>query len=907
MATPGIRHFQFAHQEDLVMNSFSTSTVRALTILAVITIFLSSIAIVPGLFNSNAENQTASEPTAERGFPNFDIRTQNDASAMDRLSSFRSSAGKDESFVAAVRSEIARGEESLRSRLPDVVVEYSDRLGSAEVISPNVWKDTSELLTQPAAREDRPASLKSFLKENAALVAVEPAQTDALKVTADYTNPDGNLSYTHLEQSIDGIPVFASEVKAGFNRSGQIVRVINNLAPALDYDALSRNFGSPADAVAAAARYINLDLRAEDTTVNRKQSTDLKVVFGGNSKSEIQNPGSSDWATTAEKMYFPTEPGVAVPAWRVLIWQPADAYYIIVDAASGQMLWRKNIAEDQAQAATYNVYRNANGYIDVADNPAPFTPGPTNTSGAQAPVITRENVTLVGNEGANSFNNLGWINDGQNGTDGNSNQAGLDLDFINGVDAVQTGSPTRVFSSTWNPPPGNPAPGDAPTTAQARRGAVIQMFYVMNRYHDELYKRGFTEAARNFQHDNFGRGGLGNDRVSSEGQDSSGTDNANFNTPADGSRPRMQMYVWVGPNPDRDGTADAEIIIHEVTHGLSNRLHGNTSGLSTNMSRGMGEGWGDFYGHAMLAEETDPINGIYTTGGYSTHLSVAGYLSNYYHGIRRFPKAVIAFTGPNGLPHNPLTFRYLNSNCNTLIGTTSSNPNSAFPRGPFGVSQCDQVHNAGEIWSSALWEVRALMVQRLGFRTGTERVLQVVTDGMKLAPIGPTFLQERDAIIAAAQSISAADAADVREGFRRRGMGFNATIQTASPASVTENFDPWPGATPTPTPTPTATPTPTPTVTPTPTPTPGATVSGVVTKGNNGRGLGGATVTLFRLPSGPTVTTTTAGNGSYSFMNVATGFTYRVTPSANRYTFSPAFRDVLVNGNTTNVNFAGSR
>ena len=234
------------------------------------------------------------------------------------------------------------------------------------------------------------------------------------------------------------------------------------------------------------------------------------------------------------------------------------------------------------------------------------------------------------------------------------------------------GSPNRAFSSTWNPPPGNPAPGDNPLTAQAQRGAVTQMFYVMNRYHDELYKRGWVESAFNFQHNNFGRGGAGNDRVSSEGQDSGGTNNANFSTPADGGRGRMQMYIWTGPTPDYDGTADADIIIHEVTHGLSNRLHGNASGLSTNMARGMGEGWGDWYGHTMLAEPTDPINGIYTTGGYATYLGATGYTNNYYYGIRRFPKAVIAFTGPNGKPHNPLTFRFLNSDCNTTINTAGA-------------------------------------------------------------------------------------------------------------------------------------------------------------------------------------------------------------------------------------------
>ena len=148
---------------------------------------------------------------------------------------------------------------------------------------------------------------------------------------------------------------------------------------------------------------------------------------------------------------------------------------------------------------------------------------------------------------------------------------------------------------------GAPAPSDA----ESRRGAVIQMFYTVNWWHDEMYRLGFTEQARNFQHDNFGRGGLGNDRISAEGQDSSGTDNANFLTNADGTRGRMQMYVWTGPTPDYDGTGDAEVIIHEVSHGLSNRLHGNNSGLG-NQGGMMGEGWGDLYGISMLSRADRP-------------------------------------------------------------------------------------------------------------------------------------------------------------------------------------------------------------------------------------------------------------------------------------------------------------
>src|SRR4030095_2560694 len=176
----------------------------------------------------------------------------------------------------------------------------------------------------------------------------------------------------------------------------------------------------------------------------------------------------------------------------------------------------------------------------------------------------------------------------------------------------------------------------------------------MNWYHDELYRLGFTELARNFQNDNFGRGGNALDRVSAEGQDSSGTNNANFSAGGDGTRGRMQIYIWTRPTPDRDGTSDADIMIHEVTHGTSNRLHGNNSGLSINMSRAMGEGWSDFYAPCRLAEPTDAINGLHALSGYALFqgFGVVGNAS-YYYGIRRFPKAIMASTGgPMNRPHN---------------------------------------------------------------------------------------------------------------------------------------------------------------------------------------------------------------------------------------------------------------
>jgi len=86
-----------------------------------------------------------------------------------------------------------------------------------------------------------------------------------------------------------------------------------------------------------------------------------------------------------------------------------------------------------------------------------------------------------------------------------------------------------------------------PTTNPNRNVSVQNLFYLNNLIHDTLYRAGFTEAAGNFQENNFANGGAGSDPVLAETQDGSGTDNANFATPRDGRDPRMQMYLWSVP------------------------------------------------------------------------------------------------------------------------------------------------------------------------------------------------------------------------------------------------------------------------------------------------------------------------------------------------------------------------
>ncbi|HEX6626012.1 MAG TPA: M36 family metallopeptidase, partial [Pyrinomonadaceae bacterium] len=348
------------------------------------------------------------------------------------------------------------------------------------------------------------------------------------------------------------------------------------------------------------------------------------------------------------------------------------------------------------------------------------------------------------------------------------------------------------------PRPAGRARLDQPGGRELPRGRRDQLFFWTNRYHDRLYELGFTEAARNFQQNNFGRnpgGGTanaiaGNDFVRAEAQDFSGTNNANFSTGSDGNPGRMQMYIWPNTSPQRDGDFDNEIVIHELTHGTSNRLHANASGLGSTISRGMGEGWSDFYARALLSTADDDVDGVYAMGAYATHLATAGYTNNAYYGIRRFPYAVRSNIGPNGRPHNPLTFA--DTNPNTIDLT-----DGAFARGPFGAGGRGgalAVHNIGEVWCMALFEVRARLIKRLGYEVGNRRMLQLVTDAMKLDPVNPTLIDGRNSLLAAdAAGFASEDVQDIWAGFATRGMGFGATMATEN-ANGKESFDnPLPG------------------------------------------------------------------------------------------------------------------
>jgi hypothetical protein len=195
------------------------------------------------------------------------------------------------------------------------------------------------------------------MADNAALYGLKSSQVSQLRTTADYTNPAGNLSWVNLEQKINGIPVFQGQLTAAFSNSRNLVRTVSYLVPALDQNALSTTpMISAAQAVATAASSIDVQIKPEDLV--------QKLGVGGNTVKFEPGPFAED--IKVELTYFPVDPEHPTLAWSLYLWQDIPAYWAIVSAESGELLWRKNITDSQTQPATYSIYND--------DSPGPLSP-----------------------------------------------------------------------------------------------------------------------------------------------------------------------------------------------------------------------------------------------------------------------------------------------------------------------------------------------------------------------------------------------------------------------------------------------------------------------------------------------------------------------------------------------------
>ncbi len=703
--------------------------------------------------------------------------------------------------AASIATAIAKH----RASQPGLEVRLSNLTGAPSEVGSRIGS-----LTGPAPGRSSEDIVRDFLGQYGDVYGLSSVDAGDLVALGDSPGGTSGLRMLRMEQQIDGRPVFQSETRFLLDREGRLVKTLGLMVP--HARALTGQV-DPASLMLPEQAVVRL-LAAEGKTA--VASSFAVTAEEGGRMVLSENDDFVAGPIAARQVLFPLAPGLLVPAWSLVVFTEGDQdWYAIVDAETGDVLWRKNIRDyASAHDARFRVYVQADG-TTPADSPAPQSPTTALPGGGTqfpeiAPTIVSMHAAMdpiaspngwiddcpVGGCTANETQTLGnnvlacldrtvggantnvcdtdaaSVLDGNGRPTGNPDSNGRNRDFL--------GTAPRDFQTGFLPPPqgGNPEAGQTATGAgnngtlaidQFRRGVVTHLFYVVNWYHDQLFKLGFDEAAGNFQKTNFSGMGLGNDRVNADAEDGSSTNNANFSTPPDGTSGRAQMFRFTGPTIDRDGDLDQEVLEHELTHGVSNRLVGNAAGLNWDPARGMGEGWSDFVALSLLNNtNADTPTGLYASGAYATY-KLNGLLDNYVYGIRRFP-----YTSQRAI--NPMTWADVDDVTNDLSGGTLS-PGSPIT---FNLNGGMEVHNSGEIWALTLWGVRSRIIAdpagaNGNVPVGNHTALQLVIDGLKMTPINPSFIDGRNAIINADCATHAcANEQSIWDGFADRGLGYRA-------------------------------------------------------------------------------------------------------------------------------------
>jgi extracellular elastinolytic metalloproteinase len=349
-----------------------------------------------------------------------------------------------------------------------------------------------------AARANTPpaALLADFLRSRGA----SDATARSLRSVAEHRIAHTGMMHLRLEQEVAGLRVHDAYVKAAFNRHGELVYVIESLAPVPAAAPLPARIDE-AQALAIALRTLYPNLRGPFPMAGREGNT---VLF-------------------AKRTFFYNEPrveGVVIPLTGGAL---KLGFLVETWSHRGNQL-HETLVDGDGDVLAIELRTNNDSYNIFPDHPGNSTQ------------------TAVAGPGAgNAESPSGWLFPGIHTSvniAGNNVHAYLDTDSDQTADAGGNDVEDGNFLSAADlaAPPSTPINRDV---------AVQNLFYLNNLIHDTLYRHGFTETAGNFQEDNFGKGGSGGDSVNAEAQDGKSFNNADFTTPRrDGSNPRMQLFLF---------------------------------------------------------------------------------------------------------------------------------------------------------------------------------------------------------------------------------------------------------------------------------------------------------------------------------------------------------------------------
>jgi hypothetical protein len=383
----------------------------------------------------------------------------------------------------------------------------------------------------------------AYVHDSAAALGLTSADVSDVMVTSELQNEHNGVTHVYLRQRFNGIEVHGAEMNVNVARDGRV-------------------FGAGNSFVANLA--------------DRVQSAAPAVLAEESVKAAARHLGKAPGAMLSEEpvgpqlVYEPLETGEVVLGWHLEIDDPDSTHYwaMTIDAQSGEVLeqfdytihdtfeepdWYE-VAAAIAEAAA----ADGTAEEDAADDPMAAVPVPgvpgsgTYRVWAWPHADPNDGDRSLAVDPADAFSSpFGWHDtDGLPGAESTStvgNNVDAYLDILNDNTAAEadraSGGAGLVFDHpldfTQNPRTYRPA-------------ATTNLFYWNNIIHDVTYRYGFTEAAGNFQVNHYGRftppAGVNpgsNDPVRAEAQDGGGMNNANFSTGNDGSRPRMQMFLWV--------------------------------------------------------------------------------------------------------------------------------------------------------------------------------------------------------------------------------------------------------------------------------------------------------------------------------------------------------------------------
>jgi extracellular elastinolytic metalloproteinase len=644
------------------------------------------------------------------------------------------------------------------------------------------------------------SAAKALIRSQATAIGLSEKEQAETRISSSYKTIDG-IQMVYAQQSFKGIPVYNQLQVLAF-RDGKLVSNMGARRADLESvltTARTQPLVTAIDAVRNALRIFKAE--PKELLIPVDISSDAQVFRFG-------TVGVNTEPVKAELLWFPMEnkKNDIRLVWQVFITPyTSDQYWLIrIDAQTGEEISRQSLTitcaldkepHDAIKHTTDHTPSSISArritnrpdfnYVQLQkENKRDWRFSPRLIGNATYRVIKypAESPNHIGGTPSLHTNpwemtpgnatSLKWNSDpvDYNITRGNNVYAQEDRDGLNstiGLPVTSTTSlPDLTFDFTYDF-----AKDPTDPTSDNQKAAIVNLFYWNNIIHDLSYVYGFDEPSGNFQNDNQGRGGAGIDYVIADAQDRGNPqpqnqlfNNANFSTPADGSRPRMQMFIWTPANPDRDSDMDNGIIVHEYTHGISNRMTGGpaTTSCLTN-SEQAGEGWSDYFG---LMATTDWSTATLTSG--ANPRGVGTYVVNQPitgTGIRRHPYSTSMTT-------YPLTYANL--------------PGSPIP------------HGVGEIWCNMLWEMTWAIIQKdqaistnlftpgpTSSMVGNAAAMKLVMEGMRLQVCNPGFVDSRNAILKADTLLfNARYSCVIWQAFAKRGLGRNAS--QGSNASITD-------------------------------------------------------------------------------------------------------------------------